>query len=79
MGYERFLALHVILIVPGPAGDFFVLGPLHAAGCQAVMEGTRGGRGRAGLRYVSQAITKLLWQPSALSCVFSSVRTTSYY
>ena len=23
--YERFLALHVILIVPGTAGDFFVL------------------------------------------------------
>ena len=25
VGYERFLALHVILIVPGTAGDFFVL------------------------------------------------------
>ena len=23
--YERFLALHVILIVPGTAGDFFVV------------------------------------------------------
>ena len=25
MSYERFLALHVILIVPATAGDFFVL------------------------------------------------------
>ena len=77
--YERFLALHVILIVPGTAGDFLFWGPFLPPDARLQWRGWRGVRGGTGLRCASQAITISLWQSSALSCVFSSVRTTSYY